>query len=657
MTGRSPSRERLVQSQILCLPPASSSRELMARDTRDAWDYYGPPGGGPNNLNGVNGAAALSSPLSHHSSPAIAGAASSVTPSKIIHNNHPANAYGRAAATSSIAARQSPAAIQQPHHQQQPHQQGPVQLQHHQSAKELRENFQRNATAGTGPVNFRDSRFSLLSPNASNSKMADGAGPIGPMGGSGSPLHGATPQRLFNSSQGLAFKGSPGDQRAQPQQASYPSSGQPPPMMQPSSGSIQQLHYPHYNAKLESLTHRMPNLSFEGLGHQQPQASQSPSQSVANMVSRVESSSSSAAVTGLMHVHNNFPSSPSSSSASCPLSPAATSSACSSGGPVPDKVEGPSSAHVASAAGVDKASEPNMNESVTSSTVEGQTGEAAAASSTSGATAAVGPVSPSPSAELVVQATVAAVVDAHADCDQPTNTVSYSAALDASNQLPALLQVLYCSHKESTTTPNGEGPDMKFHLSTHRSTHSTGASDVGSERAAAEGAEASAAHPSEEEHKSQRHRHSPSVKKDGDGQSNSSTKSRKESTEGNNGASPEAASLSLLGLGVDPSSLADVEEREGHACHHGMARPSLTLTAADMAAGQLTPESTDCGSLSKSSSDGDPVGVVSRKRPPTKLKSRRRNILSFPHHISVDELRLIQVNVSLCPRFSCLGFN
>ncbi|EFX81975.1 hypothetical protein DAPPUDRAFT_302879 [Daphnia pulex] len=57
----------------------------------------------------------------------------------------------------------------------------------------------------------------------------------------------------------------------------------------------------------------------------------------------------------------------------------------------------------------------------------------------------------------------------------------------------------------------------------------------------------------------------------------------------------------------------------------------------------MSPESvTDCGSLSKSSSDGDPVGVVSRKRPPTKLKSRRRNILSFPHHISVDELRLLQ---------------
>ena len=320
-----------------------------------------------------------------------------------------------------------------------------------------------------------------------------------------------------------------------------------------------------------------------------------------------------------------------------------------------NKVEGPSSAHVASAAGVDKASEPNINESVTSSTVEGQTGEAAAASSTSGATgatpaaAAVGPVSSSPSAELVVQATVAAVVDNHVDSAEQTNTVSYSAALDASNQLPALLEVLYCSHKESTTTPNSEGSDMKFHFSTHRSTHSTGASDVGSERAAAEGAEAPAAHPSEEEHKSQRHRHSPSVKKDGDGQSNNNTKSRKESTDGNNGTSPEAASLSLLRLGVDPSSLADVEEREGHACDHGMARPSLTLTAADMGAGQLTPESTDCGSLSKSSSDGDPVGVVSRKRPPTKLKSRRRNILSFPHHISVDELRLIQVNVSRCP--------
>merc|ERR1712071_490370 len=27
--------------------------------------------------------------------------------------------------------------------------------------------------------------------------------------------------------------------------------------------------YPYYNAKLESLTHRMPNLSFEGLGQQQ----------------------------------------------------------------------------------------------------------------------------------------------------------------------------------------------------------------------------------------------------------------------------------------------------------------------------------------------------------------------------------------------------
>ena len=66
----------------------------------------------------------------------------------------------------------------------------------------------------------------------------------------------------------------------------------------------------------------------------------------------------------------------------------------------------------------------------------------------------------------------------------------------------------------------------------------------------------------------------------------------------------------------------------------------------DLSRTVVSPESvTDCGSLSKSSSDGDPIGVVSRKRPPTKLKSRRRNILSFPHHISVDELRLIQVKV------------
>lgn len=60
---------------------------------------------------------------------------------------------------------------------------------------------------------------------------------------------------------------------------------------------------------------------------------------------------------------------------------------------------------------------------------------------------------------------------------------------------------------------------------------------------------------------------------------------------------------------------------------------------------QLTPESTtDCGSLSKSSSDGD--HMMNRKRPPTKLKSKRRNILSFPHHLSVDELRVIQVSVT-----------
>ena len=46
----------------------------------------------------------------------------------------------------------------------------------------------------------------------------------------------------------------------------------------------------------------------------------------------------------------------------------------------------------------------------------------------------------------------------------------------------------------------------------------------------------------------------------------------------------------------------------------------------------------DCGSLGKSSSDGD-HSLMIRRRPPTKLKSKRRNILSFPNHLSVDELR------------------
>lgn len=49
---------------------------------------------------------------------------------------------------------------------------------------------------------------------------------------------------------------------------------------------------------------------------------------------------------------------------------------------------------------------------------------------------------------------------------------------------------------------------------------------------------------------------------------------------------------------------------------------------------------TDCGSLSKSSSDGDPV--ICRKRPPTRLKSKRRNILSFPQVLGLDDSRLIQ---------------
>ncbi|XP_064078331.1 ankyrin repeat and BTB/POZ domain-containing protein 3-A-like isoform X2 [Macrobrachium nipponense] len=74
--------------------------------------------------------------------------------------------------------------------------------------------------------------------------------------------------------------------------------------------------------------------------------------------------------------------------------------------------------------------------------------------------------------------------------------------------------------------------------------------------------------------------------------------------------------------------------------HHLNGHLSAHLEHLGRPAGQLTPESTDCGSLSKSSSDGD--NMMNRKRPPTKLKSKRRNILSFPHHLSVDELRVIQ---------------
>ncbi|GFR09253.1 hypothetical protein TNCT_96831 [Trichonephila clavata] len=61
--------------------------------------------------------------------------------------------------------------------------------------------------------------------------------------------------------------------------------------------------------------------------------------------------------------------------------------------------------------------------------------------------------------------------------------------------------------------------------------------------------------------------------------------------------------------------------------------------------GHLSPymdsmSNTDCGSLSKSSSDGDPI--ICRRRPPTRLKSKRRNILSFPQVLGLDETRLVQ---------------
>ena len=162
---------------------------------------------------------------------------------------------------------------------------------------------------------------------------------------------------------------------------------------------------------------------------------------------------------------------------------------------------------------------------------------------------------------------------AAADADaSAAATVSYSAALDGSNQLPALLEVLYHGQKETTPTT------------------ATAAAAVADVSDAADASE--------------------SLQR------------------------PDAAAAATVATDAD-------ETDAGGAA--AAAAAAGEAAAGDVEGSAPASESTDCGSLSKSSSDGDPVGVVSRKRPPTKLKSRRRNILSFPHHISVDELRLIQV--------------
>ena len=161
---------------------------------------------------------------------------------------------------------------------------------------------------------------------------------------------------------------------------------------------------------------------------------------------------------------------------------------------------------------------------------------------------------------------------AAADADaSAAATVSYSAALDGSNQLPALLEVLYHGQKETTPTTAA----------------AAAAADVSDAADASESLQR-----------------------------------------------PDAAAAATVATDAD-------ETDAGGAA--AAAAAAGEAAAGDVEGSAPASESTDCGSLSKSSSDGDPVGVVSRKRPPTKLKSRRRNILSFPHHISVDELRLIQV--------------
>ena len=167
---------------------------------------------------------------------------------------------------------------------------------------------------------------------------------------------------------------------------------------------------------------------------------------------------------------------------------------------------------------------------------------------------------------------------AAADADaSAAATVSYSAALDGSNQLPALLEVLYHGQKETTPTTAA----------------AAAAADVSDAADASESLQR-----------------------------------------------PDAAAAAAAAAAATVATDADETDAGGAAA---AAAAAGEAAAGDVEGSAPASESTDCGSLSKSSSDGDPVGVVSRKRPPTKLKSRRRNILSFPHHISVDELRLIQV--------------
>jgi hypothetical protein len=72
------------------------------------------------------------------------------------------------------------------------------------------------------------------------------------------------------------------------------------------------------------------------------------------------------------------------------------------------------------------------------------------------------------------------------------------------------------------------------------------------------------------------------------------------------------------------------------------------LQTSESKSGLAVTENSEKGQISQQpqapASDEGPQCAGSRlKRPAAKFKSRRRNILNFPHHLSVDELRLLQV--------------
>lgn len=581
----------------------------MARDKRDAWDYYGPAG--PNLIGSGNSSTSALPALMNTSAMSNISNASNITPAKMMQNNHPTNGFGRSVTSSSVNARQSPTTTLPIANGMQPQQL----LQHHSSAKELRE-FQRN---NPGPVALRDPRFSLLSSGSPGPKVENG--PI-----NGSPVHASSsPQRLFNQIHGLAFKTSTDQQRIQHQQAGqhHPSASQQ--SIQFQQQAIQQLQYPYYNAKLESLTHKMPNLSFEGLGHQQQQ---SPAQSAngQTLIGRTESSS----ITGLMHVHSSplcSSSSPISSSSSTP-----STSCTASAGTMPEKLEG--SSHV-----VASSQAPELGSEQLAGSAEGQTlGQAAASTVATGAVVGIASANNRPDIIEPVSVT--------GNCDpttEATGSLSYS-ALDISNQVASHADTLCCQSDASiSVSAAGEGAEMKFPFSLHRLTQSSVNSDssiVLNDKTTTDTSVSTLA--------------SADVRADicdedklsSIGQSNrDSLNTKKEDPRTSKDYADCGGALSDFGL----IRLADLPPLSNTVGQEEMliadsASHSLVSAIDVIVAGKNTPESTDCGSLSKSSSDGDPIGVVSRKRPPTKLKSRRRNILSFPHHISVDELRLIQVS-------------